>query len=139
MLGDTLAFAPKRSAADHQAVVRRFCVSPGGVQGEKMASESGGTTKEITLKSAVAISEDAVFKELDGEAVILNLESGTYFGLNAVGTRVWNLLQERRSLDDVFQALSQEFEVDPKVLERDLVELIGQMLAKGLVNVTPAE
>ncbi|HKS96503.1 MAG TPA: PqqD family protein [Terriglobia bacterium] len=101
---------------------------------------SGGDgAKEITLQSTVAISEDAVFKELDGEAVILNLESGTYFGLNAVGTEVWNLLQERRPLDEVFQALSQKFEVDPKVLERDLVELIEQMRTKGLVNVTAAE
>jgi coenzyme PQQ synthesis protein D (PqqD) len=109
-----------------------------GIDGEEMGSGSRGT-REITLKSTVAISEDAVFKELDGEAVILNLESRTYFGLNAVGTRVWTLLQEHGSLDDVFQALCQEFEVDPAVLERDLVGLVEQMRAKGLVNVAAAE
>jgi len=103
-----------------------------------MGSQSNDT-KEITLRSDVTLSEDAVFKELSGEAVILNLESGTYFGLNAVGTRVWALLQEHKSLDETFQALSQEFDVDPKVLERDLVELVEQLRAKGLVNVTAAE
>ncbi|HEV2491768.1 MAG TPA: PqqD family protein [Terriglobia bacterium] len=103
-----------------------------------MGSEGRGT-KEITLKSAVAISEDAVFKELNGEAVILNLESGTYFGLNAVGTRVWVLLQEHAPLDEVFKTLCQEFEVAPEVLKHDLVELVEQLRTKGLVNVTAAE
>ena len=93
----------------------------------------------ISLESVVTISPDAVSRELDGEAVILELASGTYFGLNDVGTRVWALIGERRSLRQVFDALCQEYDVAPETLERDLLELVEKLRAKGLVNVVPAQ
>lgn len=95
-------------------------------------------TRPISLESVVAISPDAVSRELDGEAVILELASGTYFGLNDVGTRIWALIGERRSLRQVFEALRQEYDVQPEALERDLVELVERMREKGLVDVVPA-
>ena len=95
--------------------------------------------RSISLESVMTISEDAVSRELDGEAVILELGSGTYFGLNDVGTRVWALIGERRSLRQVFDALTQEYDVSPETLERDLVELVEKLRAKGLVNVVPGQ
>ena len=56
----------------------------------------------VSLECGVAISEDVVSRDLEGEAVILNLDSGTYFGLDRVGTRIWSLLQEGGSLRGVF-------------------------------------
>ena len=52
--------------------------------------ELGTATRAIGLQDSVQISEDAVFRELDGEAVILNLDTGIYFGLNRTGTRIGN-------------------------------------------------
>lgn len=95
-------------------------------------------TRPISLESVVVVSPDAVSRELDGEAVILELASGTYFGLNDVGTRIWALIGERRSLRQVFEALRQEYDVQPEALERDLVELVERMREKGLVDVVPA-
>ena len=72
---------------------------------------------QISLDSSVEISDDAIFREMDGEAVILNLESGTYFGLDPVGTRIWQLLEQDGSLRVVFGRMRQEFDVEPEVLE----------------------
>jgi hypothetical protein len=81
-------------------------------------------------------TEIVVSRELEGEAVILNLESGVYFGLNEVGTRIWALIQQYSSLRKVLEAIQQEYDVAPQTLESDLLQLVEQLNARGLVNLT---
>ena len=97
------------------------------------------TNDNVSLESSVAISEDVVSRDLEGEAVILNLESGTYFGLDKVGTRIWSLLQEDGSLRRAFEAVEQEYEVAPEKLECDLLRLVEELRAKGLLSVCPSQ
>lgn len=87
----------------------------------------------LSLKAAVRISEEVLFREIDGEAVLLELGTGVYFGLNEAGTRIWTLLQQDGSLRKVFEAMQTQYEVPAERLERDLLELVNQLLAKGLV------
>jgi len=87
----------------------------------------------VTLASSLRVGEDVVFRELDGEAVILNLASGVYFGLDPVGTRVWQLIEQHGGLSEVLARLREEYDAAPDVLERDLVDLASQLAAKGLV------
>jgi hypothetical protein len=89
----------------------------------------------ITLASTFILSKDAVFRDLDGEAVILHLESGTYFGLNAVGTRIWQLMERDGRLTAVLDALRAEYEATPDVLERDLLELVERLVEARLGEV----
>jgi len=91
--------------------------------------------ERVSLQSSVKICDDVVSRDLEGEAVILNLETGTYFGLNEVGTRIWTLIQEHESLSRVFEAIRQEYEVSPEALEGDLLRIIDELRRKGLVNV----
>ena len=93
----------------------------------------------VSLESSVAISEDVVSRDLEGEAVILNLESGIYFGLDKVGTRIWSLLQEDGSLRRAFEAVQQEYDVAPEKLEGDLLRLAEELRAKGLLRVSSSE
>jgi hypothetical protein len=93
----------------------------------------------VSLESRVAISDDVVSRDLEGEAVILNLESGTYFGLDRVGTRIWTLLQEDGSLRRAFEAVQQEYDVAPEKLEGDLLRLVEELRAKGLLNVSSSQ
>jgi Coenzyme PQQ synthesis protein D (PqqD) len=92
--------------------------------------------RKLSLESRVAINEDVVSRELEGEAVILNLESGTYFGLDQVGTRIWSLLQEDGSLRRTFDAIHQEYDVAQEILERDILRLVEELRAKGLVSLS---
>lgn len=96
--------------------------------------------KQISLEFVVAIGKDVVSCDLEGEAVILNLASGIYLGLNEVGTRIWSLIQEYGALREVFGVMQQEYEVAPKELEIDILQLVDQLHANGLVSlVQPQE
>ena len=87
----------------------------------------------MNLKQTVTLSEDALFQEVSGETVILDMASETYFGLDAVGTRVWQLIQEKTALQPVFDTLLQEYEVEPDILERDLADLLASLEEAGLI------
>jgi len=88
---------------------------------------------QITLDSVVRIHEDAVFRELGGEAVLLQLASGMYFGLDHVGTRLWQLLEQHGTLRTTADAAAQEFDAEADVLARDLLELVATLQEKQLV------
>ena len=91
-----------------------------------------------TLTSVLALNPDVVFRQLDGEMVLLDLGTGTYFGLDDVGARVWTLIGDRAGLGAVFETLLTEYEVAPAVLEHDLLALVGDLCAKGLTRVVAA-
>ena len=86
-----------------------------------------------SLDATVQVPEDVVFRELDGEAVVLNLDSGIYFGLDEVGTRIWQLVDEHRSLRRAWEALQTEFDAPSSQLEADLIAFVDHLRAKGLV------
>ena len=89
----------------------------------------------LTLSHQARPSDDVLFQEVGGEAVLLQLASENYFGLDAVGTRIWILLNEDPSLKRAFDILSDEYEVETEVLERDLLALVERMADAGLVVV----
>lgn len=89
----------------------------------------------VSLSSTFSVSEDQVSCDLAGEAVILNLKSGKYFGLNEVGARIWELLKEHRTPDTIRDTLLDEYDVDPQQCEQDLLELLQQLLEQGLIHV----
>ncbi|MDH4186665.1 MAG: PqqD family protein [Nitrospira sp.] len=80
------------------------------------------------------IADDVVFRDLAGESVLLNLRSGTYFGLDAIGTRFWHLLREQGSLAQTIATLLNEYDVDEIRLRQDVEALVDQLLAKGLLT-----
>lgn len=88
-----------------------------------------------SLSDEVAISPEVLFQEVGGEAVLLDLAGGSYFGLDEVGTRIWQLLQEHSRLRTLYEAMLSEFEVEPARLEEDLLRLVGELADAGLVIV----
>jgi hypothetical protein len=88
-----------------------------------------------TLDKSIQIPEDVVFRELQGEAVILSLESSTYFGLDPVGTRIWELCVTHGSLRVVWEAMHEEFDAPGDTLQADLLTFVDELAANGLVKV----
>jgi hypothetical protein len=89
----------------------------------------------ITLSHQAQPADDVLFQEVGGEAVLLKLASENYFGLDAIGTRIWTLLSKDPGLQRAFDILIEEYEVAPDVLESDLLALVDRMAEAGLVVV----
>lgn len=92
---------------------------------------------ERTLErhAIIVAAQEHISCDLDGEVAILDMQSGTYYGLNAVGTRIWQLLQEPRMAYEVREALLEEYEVEPEACERDVFALLQTLADKGLIEV----
>jgi len=82
----------------------------------------------------VAVPETVLFRDLDGEAVLLATGSGRYFGLNEVGTRMWSLLRLHGDVEAVCRALLAEYEVPEDRLREDLAQFVDTLAARGLVK-----
>lgn len=76
---------------------------------------------------------------LGEDVMILSLQDGVYYGLDPVGARIWELLQERTTAADIRDALLDEFDVDPERCERDVVRLIRELLEARLIEVVPED
>lgn len=88
----------------------------------------------IPLKATIVASPQQISCSLADESVILNLEDGVYYGLNSVASRVWELVQEPRTLSEVRDRLLFEYEIEESSCTRDLVELVRQLHRWKLVD-----
>ena len=82
------------------------------------------------------IPEDAVSREVGGEAVLLNLATGTYFGLDGIGTEIWTVLAREGTTEAVTRTLLADYDVDESRLCRDIDQFIQQLVHKGLLVVS---
>jgi len=104
-------------------------------RGGSPLTKGNGDGCRVTLESRVGPGSDVLFKDVGGEAVVLNLETGKYYGLDEVGARMWTLLNEKKQVKEVYHALVKEFEVSTDQLEHDLLSLVNQLANNGLLQV----
>lgn len=80
------------------------------------------------------IPEDVLSRDLDGEAVLLDLRSGRYFGLNGTGAFVWQQLKDGLEREEIAHALTDEYEVDIKTARADVSVFIDTLIERGLIR-----
>ncbi|MEM9486950.1 MAG: PqqD family peptide modification chaperone [Cyanobacteria bacterium P01_F01_bin.116] len=90
---------------------------------------------DISTTAVISTVPEQIASELGGEAVILNLATGIYYGLNEVGARVWELIQQPCTFDSIFHALLEEYEVDSDLCKQDLTKILVEMKEACLVEV----
>jgi len=90
----------------------------------------------LSLDSIVTVAAEQVSCPLGDEAAILNLKNTVYYGLDPVGARIWTLLQQKRSVSELRDVLVEEYDVEAKRCERDLLDLLEKMRVEGLIQVT---
>src|SRR5262249_26432086 len=78
----------------------------------------------ISVNSIVVASREQLSSDLGGEAVILGLKSGVYYGLNTVGARIWSLIQEPRTVEDLRNTILSEYQIESERCEGDLLALL---------------
>jgi hypothetical protein len=88
----------------------------------------------MNLSDKVSIPPQVMARTVGDETVILDLASGTYFGLDPVGARIWELLGEGKTLSEVCGQMLEEYEVSREELERDALRLAKELADQGLVH-----
>ncbi len=109
----------------------RFSSTSQGTRHAKISSMKG----VITEHSTVVAAKGQVSSDLGGEVAILNLDAGMYYGLEEVGARIWELVQEPRLVEEIQAAILKEYEVDPARGRHDVLALLQELVDKGLVEV----
>ena len=87
------------------------------------------------MEAMVSVPDGVLIRELEGESVLLNLNSESYFGLDDVGTRMWAALATARTLQGAFEILLAEYDVDPAQLRADLGTFVEKLSELGLLRV----
>ena len=91
----------------------------------------------IAKSSLVTAVKDQVFCSLGEEAVVLQLKDGVYYGLNEVGTTIWNYLQEQRSVEQIEQHVLEHYDVTVERCEEEVQEFLHNLADAGLIEVRP--
>ena len=93
----------------------------------------------ISFADRVAIPTNVLVRFLDQESVLLNLNTERYFGLDSVGTRMWQLVTSAPTIDSAYCQLIEEFDADPETLRSDLSDLLNHLIENGLIAMQPAD
>jgi hypothetical protein len=88
----------------------------------------------VSGHSTVVAARDQVSSDLGNEVAILDLKAGVYYGLDDVAARIWNLIREPRTVNEIRDILLEEYEVEPERCERDLLALLERLAAEGLIE-----
>jgi hypothetical protein len=80
-----------------------------------------------------SMPKDVMIRDVAGESVFLNLDTETYFGLDEVGTRMWQALQKAATVRQAYETLMSEYDVVPDTLRNDLLKLIAELTEHGLL------
>lgn len=91
----------------------------------------------FSFDQKLLVTQDTLINVIEGESVLLNLKSENYFGLDPVGTRMWNLLTASDSIQSAYEALLDEYDVGADKLRLDMQGLIEKLIANGLMEVAP--
>lgn len=90
---------------------------------------------EIRLESSVIRVKEVISSEVDGETMLMSLENSRYYGMDEIGSRIWNLLDEPRTVRDLCGLLTQEFDVEQGGCEQDVLTFLNQLKEDNLIIV----
>ena len=88
----------------------------------------------LTLEQKVTRHPDMLSAEIGGEAVMMSIEKGAYFGLNPIATRIWDLIEQPCTVADLIKTISEEYEVTDEQCTADVQEFVADMIKRGLAQ-----
>jgi hypothetical protein len=91
--------------------------------------------RNISLTSKVQRNPGMITSNLDGEIVMMSVEHGEYYGLDEIGTRIWELLEKPITVEELISSLTHEFEVERLECEHDTLEFLDELLSKKLIQI----
>lgn len=89
----------------------------------------------MNLKQRITFADTVFAQEVDGELVLLDMNTENYFGLDSVGMDIWKAIEEKKVLKDVLELLLTQYDVEEEVLKKDLFTFVEKLQESGLVEV----
>ncbi len=89
----------------------------------------------MNLQKKITFIDTVFAQEVDGEMVLLDMSSENYFGLDGVGTAIWQAIQENSDLQVVYETLLVQYEIEAEILEKDLLNFVEKLAQSGLLEV----
>jgi hypothetical protein len=94
-------------------------------------------TTALTADSLILRDPEIVHSAIDGEVVMMSLDQGEYFGLDAMGSRIWNLMEKPMRLGDLCRHLADAFDVEAERCRREVTVFLGEIEKCGLIRIVP--
>jgi hypothetical protein len=91
----------------------------------------------ISLEAIVVQDSEPVTATIDDEVVMLSVSAGAYFGLNGIGSEIWNRLREPKRISDLCKELANQYEGDRETISRDVASFVQALLERGLLRLVP--
>ncbi|MCL4294765.1 MAG: lasso peptide biosynthesis PqqD family chaperone [Anaerolineae bacterium] len=89
----------------------------------------------VSLHSTIVVTKNQISSDLGEEVAILQLKKGMYYGLDPVGARIWDLIQEPKTVQKVCEVILDEYEVEPERCEHDILALLERLLTEELIEI----
>jgi Coenzyme PQQ synthesis protein D (PqqD) len=94
---------------------------------------------DLMAESVVTRDDEPIAAKVDGEVVMLSARAGSYFGLDAIGSEIWNMIEQPRRVADICAALVASYDVEPATCERDVIKFLDDLRGHGLVRIVDGE
>lgn len=88
----------------------------------------------LPLSTTITRHPDMLSAEIGGEAVMMSIEKGAYFGLNPVATRIWDLIEQPKTIAELIQAITDDYDVSPEQGAADVQEFVADMIKRGIAQ-----
>lgn len=89
----------------------------------------------LTMSSLIKRSPEIVHSDMDGETVMMSIEQGEYYGIDAIGAQIWNMLEEEKSIEDICASLCEKYDVEASVCQRDVIRFLENMHEQKIIEI----
>lgn len=93
-------------------------------------------TTPMNVEARVIRKEGNLVSDMGSEKVMMSISSGKYYNLGSTGGRIWDLIEEERTLGEVVEVLAAEYEIEPDVCHEQVVQFLEHLSREGLIDVT---
>ena len=91
--------------------------------------------RTVTKTVTVVAAQDQVSNDLDGETVILDMKTGHYYGLDDIGTEIWEMVQSPRTVSEIIDVILDNYDVSPEQCEEDVISLLQNMVDEDILEI----
>ncbi|CAD6875579.1 PqqD family peptide modification chaperone [Methylomonas fluvii] len=92
------------------------------------------TQQALSLNSTICRSKELLSTQIDDEMVLMSIDRGNYYGLDAIATDIWQRLEQPVAVSDLCAALVKEYDADTETISRDVLSLLEQFASEGFID-----